>query len=94
MIGQVLKYCIPFPIDVTNISEIEMPEGIRVCDVHHQGDYLYVWALTEVDAPLKTYRFVVYGTGWKIDNTEYLNFLKTVHMPNGLVWHVFWIKDL
>lgn len=42
---------------------------------------------------LETYKFVVQGTGWRIHDVEGLCFVKTVHIPSGLVWHVFAVMD-
>lgn len=93
MIGHIFKYCISFPHEPGKIIEIQMPSRLTICDINHQDDCIFLWAMVDKNAPLKTERFVVQGTGWKIDNIEILYFLKTVHMPNGLVWHIFRVRD-
>ena len=90
MIGHVFKY----PINkISEIVTIAIPSTWAICDVNCQGDELFLWGMVDIHAPLKDYRFIVYGTGHKIDDVENLFFLKTVHMPDGLVWHVFAVKD-
>ena len=93
MIGHVFKYPINFPDEAGKVIEIQMPSKWAICDIHHQDDCIFLWAMVDVHAPLEKYKFVVHGTGWKIDDVENLYFLKTVHMPNGLVWHVFAVKE-
>ena len=86
MIGHIFKYKIS---GFGRIVEIELPQGYVIFDINQQGSGLFLWALIDIHAPMKTVKFVVHGTGWKIDDVENLFFLQTVHMPSGLVWHVF-----
>jgi len=90
MIGHIFKYPIP---DIGKVVEIELPEGYAICDINQQGGDLFLWAMVDTHAPLETIKFVVHGTGWKIDDAENLFFLQTVHMPSGLVWHVFTVIE-
>ena len=90
MIRHIFKYEIPL---TDELIKIEMPEKSSICDINNQGDNLFLWAKVDIHAPLMTSKFKIFGTGHKIDNCEQLSFLKTVHMPNGLVWHVFAVKD-
>lgn len=89
MIGHVFKYPINFQNETGKVIELNLPNNFAICDINHQDDCIFLWAMVDVHAPLEPYQFVVHGTGWKIDDVENLFFLKTVHMPNGLVWHVF-----
>lgn len=86
MIGHVFKYEIPL---TDELIEIEMPDNYAICDVNNQDDSIYIWAMVDIHAPLFKNKFKIFGTAHKIDDVEGLYFLKTVHMPNGLVWHVF-----
>jgi hypothetical protein len=90
MIGHIFKYKIQ---KIGEIVEIEMPVNAKICDINCQGNELFLWAMVDIHAPLEKTRFVVYGTGWKIDNAENLYFIKTVHTPDGFVWHVFSVID-
>lgn len=90
MVGHVFKYQIPLK---EGISELQMPSKWAICDVNHQEGQIFIWAMVDIHAPLKTYKFMIHGTGWKIDDVENLYFLKTVHMPDGLVWHVFAVQE-
>lgn len=92
MIKHVFKYPINFADEAGKVIEIQMPVGSAICEVNHQDDCIFLWALVDTHAPLEPHKFVVHGTGWKIDDAENLLFLKTVHMPSGLVWHVFMVK--
>lgn len=86
MIGHVFKYEIPI---ADGILEVDMPDNCKICEVNCQGESLFIWAIVDIHAPFYTNKFMVFGTGHKIDNAEKLRFIKTVHMPSGLVWHVF-----
>lgn len=94
MIGHVFKYPINFPNEAGKVIELNLPNNFAICDINHQDDCIFLWAMVDIHAPLEPYQFVVHGTGWKIDDVENLFFLKTVHMPNGLVWHVFAVQEL
>ena len=90
MIGHVFKY----PINkIGEVVEIQLPSNWAICDINHQDNEFYIWAMVDIHAPLKTERFIIHGTGWKIDDIENHFFLKTVHMPNGTVWHVFAVQE-
>jgi len=64
----------------SGIISIKLPEGALICDFHEQKNEIYVWALIDVHASLKTHTFRIIGTGWKIDNLDEWFFQKTVHM--------------
>ncbi len=89
MIGRIFKYLIWSPNETGITNEIKIPINWTFCDINHQEDKLFLWAMIDTHAAFNTYKFVIHGTGHKIDNAEELFFLKTVHMPNGLVLHAF-----
>jgi len=89
----IFKYQLADIYDLGKIIEIEMPADCLGCDVNYQGNIVYMWALVDPDSPLVKRRFVIHGTGWRIDNSDDLRFIKTVHMPSGLVWHVFIVEE-
>lgn len=62
-----------------------MPAGARIVHVGQQHGVPTVWALVDPAAPRVARRVEVVGTGYKFAAGEYVG---TVLMPNGLVWHV------
>lgn len=93
MIRHIFKYPLDFPDNAGDIMEVQMPGKPTICDINFQGDQIFIWAMIDTHAPLETYKFVVQGTGWRIHDVEGLCFVKTVHIPSGLVWHVFAVMD-
>lgn len=73
---------------------LPMSKGAKVLKVGEQDEKLYLWALVE-DVPYQTvaHRFVVRGTGHAMDGTEG-DYIDSVIMTNGLVWHVFHKREL
>ena len=86
MNGHIFKYEIPI---TDEIISMELPESYGLCDVQNQGDKIYMWAVIDIHAKLVTRHFKIVGTGHQIMDIEHLYFLRTVVMPNGLVWHIF-----
>lgn len=87
MIGHVYKYEIPIS---DTIVEVELPEHHEYCDIQAQGDRIFIWCMVDINAPLITKRFKVFGTGHPIDNAEDYYFIKTVQLNmSPLVFHVF-----
>jgi hypothetical protein len=86
----IYKYLMP------NLGEelvLELPEKLHVCDFHHQGDAIYMWAVVDTTSPLKKRKIMTIGTGWEIENPDSLQFLRTVHMPNGCVCHILAVHE-
>ncbi len=90
MIGHIFKYELPL---IGEIMELKLPEGMAVCEVHHQENKIYLWGMVDIHAPLETRQFVIFGTGWQIQNVSEMFYLKTVFMPDGLVWHIFEVSE-
>jgi hypothetical protein len=86
----IFKYEIPIQ---DGEIEIELPENGGVCDIAEQNDKIYLWACVNIHAPLEKIKFRIYGTGHLTADAESLYFLRTVHMKNGLVWHIFIVKQ-
>ncbi len=86
MIGHVFKYALPM---YGEIMELELPKDCAICDVKHQDNGIYLWAMIDTHAAFEKRKFIIYGTGWQINDIEKLHFLKTIHAFDGLVWHVF-----
>ena len=79
---QVHKYILGVGDDIT-----QMPVGAQPLSVAFQGDQLVMWALVDVDAPMKGRQFIVRGTGHNIRLTN-IGFIGTAFIDN-LVFHVF-----
>lgn len=67
---------------------IPMPLGARILHAHTQGGGIYVWALVDTTAPLKPRRVWVMPTGREFNAGSDV-YIGTVHLPTGLVFHVF-----
>jgi len=90
MNDHIFKYEIPIQDE---IIEINLPKSYALLDIQSQGDKICMWCLIDTHEEFVTRKFVVIGTGWKIDIKEDLCFMKTVQMANGLVWHIFRFKE-
>lgn len=86
MIAHIFKYEIPITDDIITI---EVPENYAICDIQNQGDKIVMWCVIDIHAKLVKRHFKIIGTGHQITDIENLFFLRTVKMPNGLVWHIF-----
>lgn len=86
MNAYIFKYEIPI---TDEIISIELSENSGLCDINVQDDKIYMWCIVDIHAPIFKQYFKIFGTGHQIIDCENLIFLKTVHMPNGLVWHIF-----
>jgi hypothetical protein len=73
-------------------SRVRMPHDAEILSVGTQGDKIYVWAKVTQDNPPdfchRRFEFVVMPTGVPIPDGLH-TFMSTVHLPNGLVFHIF-----
>ncbi len=86
----IYKYLMP---GLGEAFEIELPEKLHVCDFHHQDDKIYMWAVVDITSRLVKRKIMTIGTGWEIENPDRLQFLRTVHMPNGCVCHILAVHE-
>jgi hypothetical protein len=79
-----------YPIPSFN-SEIQMPVGAEILTVQMQHDRPTIWASHWVGVQTEFRRFKIVATGQEFDPYEHGNmeYLGTVQVPSGLVWHVF-----
>lgn len=78
-------------------QDIELPYNAMPLYCGEQHGELYVWCMipaNHMHAQIKPRRFYVLATGhealhMEIGDMEYLKYINTVQMDNGLVWHVF-----
>jgi len=85
MTSKVWKYPIHTAQEV-----ISMPVESEILSAGAQGDQIFLWA--KVDDSHRAYEareIIVAGTGHNLPEGVDLEFLGTVQMPNGLVFHVF-----
>lgn len=77
-----------YKYQVTNGAPTVMPDHAKLLHVGEQDSRLYVWALVDPTAPNVKREIRYYGTGHPIigDPGE---FIGTVQMSMGLVWHFF-----
>ncbi len=85
---KVFRYRIP----ITDVAEVEMPERPDILSLgppRDGRDELDMWALVNPDAPLRTFRFTVCGTGHPVPENRGA-FVGSVTTHGGqLVWHVW-----
>lgn len=86
----IYKYLLP---GLGEESSVELPSSMHICDINHQNGKIYMWACVDDTSPKVMRKIMVVGTGWEIDNPGQLQFLRTVHMPNGCVYHVLAVHD-
>ena len=78
-----------FPLALKDEQSVRMPSWTEILTVQFQGAQLCLWALVEVEAPLVSRHFMIFGTGHDVPaNEPALTYVGTVQQ-NGLVWHVF-----
>lgn len=90
MDAHIYKYEIPL---TDEIIAMEIPDNYALCEVCQQNGKLFMWCMVYIHANIVKRYFKIVGTGHKIEGIEHLYFLRTVQMPNGLVWHLFEVPD-
>lgn len=79
-----------FPLQVTDMQEIVMPQGATILKLAVQGDTPCLWALVDPDAEKISHCIRSYGTGHDVPDyaaTE-SKYLDTV-LLGPFVWHFF-----
>jgi hypothetical protein len=80
------KYTLP----IDDIVTVSMPRGAQVLSVAEQDGQVCVWALVHSLQAPDPVLFRICGTGHPVGNCVGAgDFIGSVVMPNGLVWHVF-----
>jgi len=82
-----------FNIDISDLQTINVNEGARVISAKEQSaNLITIWVLTDLDSKQRPKNIQVIGTGNLIEYNVSSNdwdFVDTVIMSNGLVWHIF-----
>lgn len=68
---------------------IKIPFGFEILSVQNQDEKITIWAKVNKNTP-EQYCFAIYGTGHALRNINQ-QYIGTVKMGNGLVWHVFFV---
>ena len=83
-----------FPLMITDVQTIDLPNGSIILDAQFQDEQLCLWAWLDTTASYSTEakKIRIIGTGHPIDNAFSLRHISTVQQKIGvsnLVWHVF-----
>ena len=81
-----------FPLEVTEIQDVKMPQGARVLAVQAQHGRPCLWAFVNTERPNESRRIHMYDTGYPIPiPCEYIG---TFQSSDGVsVFHVLEYKD-
>lgn len=78
-----------FPLDITDLQPVRMPQGAQILSVQMQYDRLVLWAVVDPEAKGELRTIEIIGTG-NLVNPASRQFIGTVQMNGGLlVWHIF-----
>ena len=80
-----------YELKVVDEQDLILPDGFKILSVQNQGERITLWALVDDSAvcPKSHVTFHIFGTGHLILDYIADNYVSTVQMGNGLVWHVF-----
>ena len=86
-----MKKVYKYPIIITDRQVLTIPRGAQFLSIIQQADSIVLYALVDPDAPGKPYEVFVRGTGTPIDDSylRFCDFVGTIEMRDGLVWHIF-----
>ena len=79
---------------IDEVQLLDLGDTAQVVHVGEQVGEICLWVEKELDPlndPFEPWRFLVVGTGQQLDNggKAYHEYVGTVQMSNGLVWHVY-----
>lgn len=86
-----MKTIYKYELEVTDFQFILMPIGAEILTVKNQDEKVMLWAIVDTDQLSETRNFEILGTGNKIPTSigTSREYISTIQMGNGLVWHVF-----
>jgi len=76
---------------VLSLSEsqfVSMPIDSQILSVGVQNREIVIWAKVDPSMLTAAKHFLIYGTGWDLDNLDAYKYLGTVQIDR-FVWHVF-----
>lgn len=80
-----------YPIKITDIQKLILPEGSKILSIHNQFGILTLWVLVNTEAKEEERAISIVGTGrpcW----CQTWSFIGTV-LDDPFVWHVFAEKN-
>ena len=87
-----MKTIYKYELEITYRQDLMLPIEYDVIDVDAQNGKLCLWAIVDPEEKeTSSLTVMIKGTGHDITDEEYHQFfhVKSVVMPNFLVWHVF-----
>lgn len=83
-----------FVLNDIGINIIEMPAlEVEVLSAQLQDGKICLWAKVYPESSRGRFKFEVVGTGWMMDSEKKREYIDTVQLPNGLVFHVFELSE-
>lgn len=84
-----MKTIYKYPLKITDIQSVEIPEFAKLLTVQTQHGELYLWALVETSNWMRLRKIVILGTGNPIAENDELSYISSVKMLETLIWHIF-----
>ena len=83
-----------FELKPIGLNIVQLPTHCSILSVAEKDGALMMWVRLDPDRPKAPYDIAVVGTGWEaptddVESQVYWQFIDTVVMSSGLVWHVF-----
>lgn len=75
-------------LTISSKQTIEIPRGFRILSVQNQNNNITLWCLIDDENGPTDVNFRIYATGQSC-GMSVENYIGTVQMNNGLVWHIF-----
>ncbi len=76
-----------FQLKLDGYQEVEMPADAEIIAIQIQDNAICVWAIVNPSAPVKVFKFEIFGTGRAMADLP-RKYVGTVY-PDGYVFHVF-----
>lgn len=87
--SRIYKYSVP----IQDAPKIRMPSGAVPIHFGVQNNELFVWAMVNGQGKDVDHHFKIYGTGHALGMVTPDDYVGTAVMPNGLVWHLFYVGE-
>lgn len=80
-----------FPLALTDVQTLKMPQGARILAVQTQDNTPCMWAVVDPEEDTEPRTFLTYGTGNPMPNHELSDTHRGTYQLNdgALVFHVF-----
>lgn len=80
-----------FPLELTSVQGIELPQGAWILDCQMQNAKPQLWAVVDPNAPKSLARAYIVGTGHDMPENpgEYIGTFQMLQGGSPLVFHVF-----